>query len=274
VTITAWHNSPDLKTQVVDRLRQHRAADEIVHGVYQELDPDTASGYRGCAIGCTLPAQPSYNVDGIDQITPGQGWHAQVEAEYGIPATIAHLIDGIFEALPTDRGEHADFAVAVIEAIPVGADLSLVSSRLMLDLLADPQRGMFQLCDEGSDARTAVEAVAGLYVRRLAGDEPSEEDWDRAAWAAWAAGAAGAAWAARAAWAAEAAEAAWAAWAAEAARAAEAAEAARAAEAAEAAEAASWQAERLIHHLTTAPITAPGDTVVKQAPVTAGSVAP
>lgn len=49
MTALAWHNNPDLKQEVMARLRDHRAADDLVKGVYQAYAPDTAAGYRGCA---------------------------------------------------------------------------------------------------------------------------------------------------------------------------------------------------------------------------------
>jgi len=182
ITTLAWHNNPDLKIEVVDRLQQHRAEDSIIKGVYQQLSPELASGYRGCAIGCTLPhleREPS-------------SWHGRVEDMYGIPRTVARLIDGIFENLPTGDDQHARFAVEVIEAVPVGADLSLVTARLMLDLLADPDHGVRQYTQPDSRQRVAVDAVIGLYRRRLGGEEITAKEWRDAADAAYAAAAAAA----------------------------------------------------------------------------------
>ena len=182
MTHLAWHNSPDLKAEVITRLRQHRTEDSIVKGRYQELDPHVASGYRGCAIGCTLPH--------LDQ--DPASWHARVEELYGIPRTVAWLIDGIFENLPTVDDAHATFAVGVIDAVPVGADLSLVTARMMLDLLADPDSGVVRYTESGSRQRTAVDTVIALYRRQLDGEEITREEWtdyaaDAAADAAYAA---------------------------------------------------------------------------------------
>jgi len=164
----AWHSDPDLKTEVVARMKAHRADDSIIQGLYQQIDPDLASGYRGCLIGCTLPKRPADH---------DSGWHREVEALYGIPDSIGHLLDRIFENLPTEDGQHALFAVASIEAIPVGADLSLVASRLMLDILAEPAYGVLDRAVAGSTRQATIERVIGLYRRRLAGDEPSRQEW-------------------------------------------------------------------------------------------------
>jgi len=182
----AWHNNPDLKTEVAERMAAHRSEDSIVQGFYQQISTQIASGYRGCLIGCTLPPQPlpeGADVAGCNDIwgaepkAPDNGWHARVEQLYGIPETIGYLLDRIFESLPADSGACARFAVDSIEAVPVGADLSMVPDRLMLDVLADPEHGMLPHMAVGSDRRPAVVQVIDLYRRRLAGDEPSDDEW-------------------------------------------------------------------------------------------------
>lgn len=113
----AWHGDPELKAQVVARMREHREKDEIIQGVYQEHgDGDS---YRGCLIGCTLPrvAGMTYNE------RQGFDWHEKVEQEYGIPRGVASILDSLFED-QEDFESAAAFAVESIEAIPVGADLS------------------------------------------------------------------------------------------------------------------------------------------------------
>lgn len=126
--MTAWHGRPELKAEVMDRLRAHRAADEIVQGLYQQSDPDSPNGYRGCAIGCTLPKQSTAERDALngDGAWKTFGWHKRIEAEYGIPIYVAQMIDRTFEGLPVSMA--GDFAVTVADAIPVGADLSGASS--------------------------------------------------------------------------------------------------------------------------------------------------
>ncbi|MCW2900136.1 MAG: hypothetical protein JWO67_2401 [Streptosporangiaceae bacterium] len=124
----AWHGDPALKAEVMERMRAHRADDAIVQGTYQRIDPEAASGYRGCAIGCTLPQQPAVREGRCDcgcESRPEVGWHGEVERLYGIDMWIGHAIDDVFEGLdPTECG---DFAVNVIDVIPVGADLSDLS---------------------------------------------------------------------------------------------------------------------------------------------------
>jgi hypothetical protein len=122
--LLAWHGSQPLKDEVMERLRRHREADEFVQGIYQRLDPQAASGYRGCAIGCTLPPRPAVEWGdsfGIAVEQP-QDWHGEVQMLYGIDYWVAYAIDGLFESLPP--AACAAFAVDVVDAIPVGADLT------------------------------------------------------------------------------------------------------------------------------------------------------
>lgn len=137
--LRAWFGDPDLKEQVVLRLKKHRQQDEIVQGFYQEYS-ETESGYRGCAVGCTLPPMFKYDKQLFSTqpegqkrwINPGDqavweedGFHGLIEKYYGVHEQVARLIDNVFEEQDTFEAA-GDFAVAVIEAVPVGADLSQV----------------------------------------------------------------------------------------------------------------------------------------------------
>lgn len=156
----AWHGDPALKAEVLGRLRAHRADDEIVQGTYQRLSPDTASGYRGCAIGCTLPRQAlDHDIHG--EITgilepDADGWHGEVERLYGIPEWIGMRIDWAFEDLPAE--DCAEFAVAVIDAIPVGADLDAMALKLPYP----------DAVDASEDGYVAIRAYAAGFIAELA----------------------------------------------------------------------------------------------------------
>lgn len=206
----AYHNDLSLKSKYVDRMKAYMKADAIVQGLGWD-------GRKGCGIGCTFE-----NYD-----------HARGPIEIGVPETLMRLEDCIFERLPEDQAKR--FPLAFLEAIPVGADLSMVWPRFAVWLLTSPDHGVLQ--HTGDDTRPSVEAVIDLYRRWVDGDQPPDEEFKEAAWTARAV--ARATWATRTAT--RAAE--WAAWAArpvvEAAEAAEAAALATRA-AAWAAEAAAW----------------------------------
>jgi len=124
--MSAWHGDADLKARIVERMKQHREADDFIQGLYQKIDPASALGYRGCAIGCLLEKQEWRDLGfGETDSEPLRGWHEEVEHQFGILADVAEIIDDCFEA--SDPPDHAKFAVNAIEAIPVGADLSRVA---------------------------------------------------------------------------------------------------------------------------------------------------
>jgi hypothetical protein len=155
--VGAWHGDPELKARVVEKLKVHRAADALIQGVYQRIDPNVAAGYRGCAIGCTLDLQKSR--DGFAEPRPDNdddSWHLEVERQYGIPRNVAGLIDDIFEEL--DQPEHADFAVDVIEAIPVGADLDGIWDRYFATRRVDADQEAAELIRLLSEAPLYSEA--------------------------------------------------------------------------------------------------------------------
>ena len=125
--MTAWNGDPALKERIVARMHQHRRDDAFVQGIYQQLDVELPLGYRGCAVGCLLDKKP----DGQPDHTGGNGWHNDVEREFGIPSDVAGILDDLFEFHTTGPDNHArasDFAVAAVEAIPTGADLADVAA--------------------------------------------------------------------------------------------------------------------------------------------------
>lgn len=132
--MSAWHGDAELKARIVERMKQHREADDFIQGLYQKLDPASALGYRGCAIGCLLDKQPVpteepyCDCERCQHATnePDAGWHGEVEKQLGIPERLAELIDACFE--DSLKPAHVQFAVDAIEAITVGADLSAVAA--------------------------------------------------------------------------------------------------------------------------------------------------
>lgn len=124
----------------------------------------------------------------------------------GSASALAYLYDHIFEALP--EAERKYWPEQHLEATPVGADLSGVMDRFRAWMLRD----LLSIPDLAPDVYAAVEGMAVLFERRIAGDEPTEAEWDKAAWAARDVRDARVAWAARDAWAAWVARDARAAW--------------------------------------------------------------
>ena len=258
MTIIAWHGDPGLKAEAVALMTRHREQDDFIRGTYTLLSPGAAAGYKGCFHGCLTTEKLAVEAS----ITPAEfvkrnaysGWHADGERIWGIDRRVGAVLDRCFESLPEGW---ADFAVASIEAIPVGADLGPALDAWLLDVLADDEHGVRQYTVEGSAQRIAVDVVVGLYRRRIGGDDPSDDEWRKAAYAAAAADAgADAAYAAAVVAADDAAYAAWADAAYDAAAYAAAAAADAAAYAAADADFWSWCAQRLLHQLGSAPVPA------------------
>src|SRR5437868_1595752 len=99
----AYHNEPQLKDCLIRTMRQHRELDRLIQRTYW-------SDGKGCAVGCLLKDP--------------DGAHIRYEAEFGIPVQLAHLEDGLFEALPQE--DAVLWPERFLAAIPVGADLSLI----------------------------------------------------------------------------------------------------------------------------------------------------
>lgn len=164
----AYHSNPELKAQFVALITAHEAADEIVQGTYW-------NDGRGCAVGCSI--------DSLNRIT-GERYshdsHVAYEALIGVPRILARLEDGIFEGLPLDVAKTWPRRFA--EAIRPGADLSGVWTCFAVWLLVDAEHGVIRFA-KNERQRTAIQAVADLYSRQIAGETISKNMW-RSAYAA------------------------------------------------------------------------------------------
>ena len=165
----AYHSNPELKAQFVALITAHEAADEIVQGTYW-------NDGRGCAVGCSI--------DSLNRIT-GERYshdsHVAYEALIGVPRILARLEDGIFEGLPLDVAKTWPRRFA--EAIRPGADLSGVWTCFAVWLLTDAEHGVIRFA-KNKRQRTAIQAVAELYSRQIAGETISKNAWQSAADAA------------------------------------------------------------------------------------------
>ena len=163
----AFHGDPATKEKYIARVRAHREADRLVQGFTWE------SG-KGCAVGCTLEAYE----------------HERYPSELGVPEEIAYLQDSIFESLTPKEAQ--EFPEQFLEAIPIGADLSLVWNRFAVWMLVDPKHGVIRFA-EGEVSRAVIQGVANLHMKAIEGRQVSHDAWDAASSAAAAAGAADAA---------------------------------------------------------------------------------
>ena len=155
----AFTDTEQTKDSLLASLAGHREQDRLKKGTYWDNG-------RGCAVGCTL-----------HDFRPGEeGKHSLYEPLFGIPRDLALLEDGIFENLLDE--DSLAWPERFTRAIPVGADLSLVTRRFLHWLLSGDDSPIAKWRDDEH-----VRRVRELYERELAGDQPTEDEW-AAAWAA------------------------------------------------------------------------------------------
>lgn len=150
----AFHGDQAVKDKYLERIRQHRAADEIIQGTGWD-------GRKGCAVGCTFERYD----------------HNRGPIEIGVPAELMHLEDAIFEGLPVELAK--DWPEQFLASIPVGADLSMVWPRLSLWILSDPANGVLRFAN--NTVRPAIEEVTSLYREWCeTGVKPDLDRFDKA----------------------------------------------------------------------------------------------
>lgn len=152
----AFHNDPKIKEKYIARVKAHADADEIVKGIYWENG-------KGCAVGCTI--------EGSD--------HSKYETELGIPEILARLEDGLFEEMSNEDAKK--FPLQFLEAIPVGADLSQVFTKLVIWEWEDKKHGLKNIKEIKDDKELfdCCESVVELHKRVLKGEKVETNEWEK-----------------------------------------------------------------------------------------------
>lgn len=155
----AYPEGPDQKAELVAAARAHQEADAYVqgeYGIYNVLE------FRGCSIGCTIKSLGGNKLD-------DHGWLA--EQIFGGVRAIPRMQEWVFEELPS-RAASA-WTPDFLEAVPVYADLRPVVARMIIWVLTDPIHGVKQYVEDVEP----VDHVAGLWTRRMNGDDPTRNEW-------------------------------------------------------------------------------------------------
>ncbi len=181
-SVIAYLGDEKLKEDILAELDEHRKLDQIVKGTYGE---GTNGDWRGCAVGCSI-----HSLNRKRGTKYKTGDHSAYEAGFGIPQALAYLEDGMFENLPDPV--YLDWPKRFMAAIHPGTDLSLVVPRFLHWLLIDPDGIRKNALPDGL---AAIDVIAELYRRMLAGETITDAEWSSAAWSAWSA-----AWSAWSAW--------------------------------------------------------------------------
>ncbi|MGX1778289.1 hypothetical protein ACWIGW_39715 [Nocardia brasiliensis] len=178
----AWHNQPDLKSVALEQMRRVADYAGFRQGGQVLQDGRVGGGLHACLCAERLAGEQDMPVAEVLAAGDPGVWLDESTRLWGIPRAVGGLMDRCFERLPAREAER--FAVAAVEAIPVGADLSSVGTRWMLEVLSAPRGGVLQHTVPGSIQRGAVVQVIDLYRRELAGDDPASAEWVIAAQAA------------------------------------------------------------------------------------------
>ena len=146
-----------LKRALVREMEKHRRQDQIIKGTYGKMNGE----WKGCAVGCSIHSLNA--LQGKDRETSK---HSVFE-EIGIPQSLAHLQDQIFESLPI--GKNSRFAVDFWKAIRPGVDLSKVTAKFLVWTLLDKKHGAIRQApaDKFKDCHDAILACALLWQNYL-----------------------------------------------------------------------------------------------------------
>ena len=159
--LLTFTNCKHTKVELLASLLRHAATDAITQGVYWQHG-------KGCAVGCSIH----------DFAAGNESDHSLYELLFGIPEELAFLEDKIFESLPAEKA--VEWPIRFAEAIPEGVSLTIPLAKFKRFLLTE-------VCEFDRevwlDVARAADAVIALLDRRIAGDEPSPEEW-LAAWSA------------------------------------------------------------------------------------------
>ncbi|MEV0399591.1 hypothetical protein [Actinoallomurus sp. NPDC050550] len=180
--IRAWHNRPELKAAAVGRLRAVQASGDFRKGGHAESEGRLHGGLHISLNAQRVAEEKSVSLSVVLAEDSGVDWLDESERRWGIPRVLGALLHQCLEQVPAQ--EARPFAVAALEAMPVGAYLRPVVAQWILELLGDESNGVRRHTADGSPQRGAVDQVIELYRRKLAGTHPAPSEWTAAARAA------------------------------------------------------------------------------------------
>src|SRR3990167_10375158 len=119
------------KDMMVDEIRKHQKADQIIQGTYGKEN----GTWKGCAVGCSihslnLKLGKNYNTSD----------HSVYETELGIPKELAYLEDSLFEEMSVEDSK--TWPEKFLKAINPGADLSKIVAQFVIWEFEDKKIGL------------------------------------------------------------------------------------------------------------------------------------
>lgn len=182
----SYFGDKKIKSKFVKHMKAHREADQIIQRV--GWDATRGKKGKGCFIGCLF-----HNYD-----------HSLFRKELGAPEWLGHLADTIFEGLSQE--DAVTFAVDVLEAIPVGANVEQVKWKFCASILKENTERALRLDISDDLKKQVVDAISkclDVHERAIESGEwnKSQAEFARlAAKSAWSAARCGAAWSLLSAW--------------------------------------------------------------------------
>lgn len=159
--LNSYNNNPTIKTQLVAAMIADKEAENVVKGHYYFRG-------RGCNIGCAEFELCKITGDKFTDMR-----HSYLSKKLQIPEFLLQLADTIFERLPEEQSQKwagAEFW----EAIPVGKDLTLLDSKIKIEILINNKFGCYQYAD--AKTKVIINQVVKLHKANIEG-----EGWDAAA---------------------------------------------------------------------------------------------
>ncbi len=198
--LIAYNGDKKLKASLLKEITKHEKADAILQGTYGKEN----GHWKGCAVACSLRSLAIVNGE---ELVTEYNQHERYETGLGISQIIARLEDRLFEGMTAKDAK--TFPRKFAEAVPVGADLSLVPARFMIFCVEDtlksfdnekfPEvvaavKGVSKLWQDvidgkykGKDKEQAAARSAGRSAARSAGRSAARSAAWSAAWSAWSA---------------------------------------------------------------------------------------
>lgn len=155
LTMQAFGNDPACKDAVMENLRRLEAAGTWI---YRPLFWD-ADAQAGSMVGSLLRG------DDLDQ------WQIQM----GLPKWLALLIDGVWSGAPS-RKEGVTAAIAIIQGVETGIDVTRVGSRFVMCLLSEAIEKVSGFGPRGEMGKLAAD-IAQLHRRCVEDGDVSAGEW-------------------------------------------------------------------------------------------------
>ena len=159
---SAFMGSMAAKDSLLDALGRQRGRATIVR---DDIEP--ACDFR-IRVGCPVPCEQRHHATDGDPSLDMDEHHRLYHSLYGVPPTLSSIENAIFSNLPL--ADVAAWPERFVGAIQPGSDLSAVSDRWMLWLLADEDSPL-------DPVRSEFEDLSSLLRKRLAGDALDADEW-------------------------------------------------------------------------------------------------